>query len=452
MDNLVIRPIQPEDNHKIAAIIRGVFDELDAPKTGTAYADPVLDRLSTAYEGGKSVYYIALLDGEVVAGAGIAPLENGSDGVCELQKMYASAGARGRGVGSKLMEACLKAATDFGYRQCYLETLPYMQAAQRLYAKYGFQYLDAPMGNTGHSSCPVWMLKELPPQSTTREALLIKQYKKYFTEALIPIFGSDEAESFFHIALEEIHGLRRVDLIMNPDIALNDSQKERWDSVVAQLLEQKPIQYIFGKAHFYGLEFKVTENTLIPRPETEELVEWIIHENKNRQDISILDIGTGSGCIAISLAANLEQVAVSALDVSAEALAVAKENATVNNVTVTFIQEDILIAQALPQQYDIIVSNPPYVRHLEKQEIKPNVLNYEPHLALFVEDGNPLIFYRKIAKLAKVHLRKGGTLYFEINQYLGPETVQMLEDEGFKNIILRKDLYGNDRMISAGTV
>jgi putative acetyltransferase len=161
MNTITIRPIIPEDNPKIAAIIRGVFDELDAPKTGTAYADPILDRLSTAYQGEKLIYYVAVIDDEVVAGAGIAPLENGPDGVCELQKMYASAAARGRGVGAKLMEACLKAATGFGYSQCYLETLPYMEAAQKLYLKYGFKYLEAPLGDTGHSSCPVWMIKDL---------------------------------------------------------------------------------------------------------------------------------------------------------------------------------------------------------------------------------------------------------------------------------------------------
>ena len=161
MDTIVIRPIKQQDNPSIAAIIRGVFDELNAPKTGTAYADPILDTLSTAYEGVKSVYYVAVINGEVVAGAGIAALENGPNGVCELQKMYASSAARGRGVGAKLIEACLGAAADFGYSQCYLETLPYMKAAQKLYKKHGFQYLDAPLGNTGHSSCPVWMIKEL---------------------------------------------------------------------------------------------------------------------------------------------------------------------------------------------------------------------------------------------------------------------------------------------------
>lgn len=161
MQNVIIRPIQPKDDAAIATIIRGVFDELDAPKTGTAYADPELDRLSSVYISSNSVYYVAEINGVVVAGAGIAPLENGSAGVCELQKMYSGKGARGKGIGALLMQACLKAATDFGYSQCYLETLPFMEDAQKLYKKYGFEYLDAPLGNTGHSSCPVWMLKQL---------------------------------------------------------------------------------------------------------------------------------------------------------------------------------------------------------------------------------------------------------------------------------------------------
>lgn len=161
MQNVILRTLQPDDNAAVAAIIRGVFDELDAPKTGTAYADPVLDRLSEVYTGKNSVYYVAEIDGVVVAGAGIAPLENGPASVCELQKMYSSKAARGRGIGALLIQACLKAATDFGFSQCYLETLPFMEDAQKLYKKHGFNYLDAPMGNTGHSSCPVWMLKQL---------------------------------------------------------------------------------------------------------------------------------------------------------------------------------------------------------------------------------------------------------------------------------------------------
>jgi release factor glutamine methyltransferase len=277
----------------------------------------------------------------------------------------------------------------------------------------------------------------------------LRDYRKYFLEKLTPLYDSMEAESFFAIALEELKGWRRTDLALNPDAELSGDEIEKWHAVLAQLEIQKPIQYIFGKAHFYGLEFEVNENTLIPRPETEELVEWIIGENKAKGQISIIDIGTGSGCIAISLAKNLTDSYVSAIDVSEGALATAKRNAEHNKVGVNYILKDILSAENLEQNYDIIVSNPPYVRNLEKEEIKENVLQYEPHLALFVDDNDPLIFYRKIALLAKDWLSPNGRLYFEINQYLGPETARMLEDFGFSNVVLKKDMYGNDRMIGA---
>jgi putative acetyltransferase len=161
MQNVILRTIQPEDNAAMAAVIRSIFNELDAPKTGTAYADPILDILSTVYAGDNTVYYVVEIAGEVVAGAGIAKLENGPEGVCELQKMYSLGAVRGKGIGSLLMEACLSSAVQFGFKQCYLETLPFMEDAQKLYKKYGFDYLNAPLGNTGHSACPVWMLKQL---------------------------------------------------------------------------------------------------------------------------------------------------------------------------------------------------------------------------------------------------------------------------------------------------
>lgn len=280
--------------------------------------------------------------------------------------------------------------------------------------------------------------------------MTFKEYKEAFTVKLTPLYDAAEAESFFYISLEELKGWRRMDYLMRGNETVTLHEEGKWQNVLHQLEQYRPIQYIFGKAYFYGLEFMVNENTLIPRPETEELAGWIINENSKRQELSILDIGTGSGCIPISLAKNLPQAQVAAIDVSEAALAVAKENATANNVEVNFILTDILTAEALPQQYDVIVSNPPYVRNLEKVDIKPNVLEHEPHLALFVEDTDPLIFYLRIAQLALNHLKPGGKLYYEINQYLGPETVALLEDTGFKNIVLRKDLFGNDRMVSCG--
>jgi release factor glutamine methyltransferase len=279
--------------------------------------------------------------------------------------------------------------------------------------------------------------------------MLIKDYRTQFTQELASIFDEKEIESFFYIVLDAFHQLKRVDLVLNPDLELDSIQILQWETVLSQLKEQKPIQYILGETEFFGLPFYVNENTLIPRPETEELVEWIIKDLKNEKikDLKILDIGTGSGCIAISLAKNLPNASVFAIDISEKALATAKKNAELNDVKVTFVQKNILETENLYQQFDIIVSNPPYVRNLEKQEIHKNVLEYEPHLALFVEDNDALIFYRKIAKLATKNLSENGQLYFEINQYLGKEMIELLEKYNFKNIELKKDIYENDRMI-----
>ena len=224
-----------------------------------------------------------------------------------------------------------------------------------------------------------------------------------------------------------------------------------WNTVLEKLKTQIPIQYILGTTHFYGLEFTVDENVLIPRPETQELVDWIIKLNcriSNNKNIKILDIGTGSGCIAISLANNIPDSEVFAIDISEKALDVAKKNAILNKVPVTMLHKNILETTDLNQKFDIIVSNPPYVRNIEKSEIKPNVLDNEPHLALFVSDTEPLIFYKKIAELAAANLKINGQLFFEINQYLGKETQDLLKSIGLKNIELRKDIYGNDRMIA----
>ncbi len=193
------------------------------------------------------------------------------------------------------------------------------------------------------------------------------------------------------------------------------------------------------------------ENVLIPRPETEELVDWIVKLNSKiskKKNLRILEIGTGSGCIAISLAKNIPNSEVFAIDVSVKALAVAEKNSKLNTVSVTFLHKNILETTSLDQKFDIIVSNPPYVRNLEKAEIKPNVLDNEPHLALFVADDDALIFYKKIAELAAANLNPNGQLFFEINQYLGKETLDLLESLGLKNSELRKDIYGNDRMIA----
>ena len=280
--------------------------------------------------------------------------------------------------------------------------------------------------------------------------MLAKDYRNNFIEKLLPLYDVLEAESFFYIILEDFHQMKRIDLALNPTFVFSEEEVAKWNSVLEKLEKEIPIQYILGNAHFYGLEFEVNENTLIPRPETEELVEWIIKNNSKIggfKDLKILDIGTGSGCIAISLAKNLPNAKVFAIDISEKALETAKRNAFKNEAEVTFLLKNILETEDLEQQFDIIVSNPPYVRNLEKEEIKKNVLDYEPHLALFVEDNDALIFYRKISELAQKNLTENGQLYFEINQYLGTEMIDLLEAKNFKNIELRKDIYENDRMI-----
>ncbi|NHN25097.1 peptide chain release factor N(5)-glutamine methyltransferase [Flavobacterium jejuense] len=281
--------------------------------------------------------------------------------------------------------------------------------------------------------------------------MFLKEYKAYFTSQLESIVDAMEIESFFFIILEYLHQMKRVDLALNPNFELNEVDLAKWNSILKELKQEKPIQYSIGETEFYGLRFFVNKNTLIPRPETEELVEWIIESQKEvksqKSELKILDIGTGSGCIPIALKINIPNAEVSAIDVSEDALVVAKKNAIENKAEINFIKVNILEVTNLETQFDVIVSNPPYVRNLEKHEINKNVLEYEPHLALFVEDNDALLFYRKIAELAKINLSENGMLFFEINQYLGNETTQLLESLAFKNIKLKKDFYGNDRMI-----
>ena len=299
----------------------------------------------------------------------------------------------------------------------------------------------------------------------------IKEYRSHFIQELLPIYDEGEVESFFYLILENKHQLKRIDLALQNDLFFLENEIQNWNIIVEQLKQEIPIQYILGETNFYGLNFEVNENVLIPRPETEELVDWIIESQKLEvqsrslgkklgvagENLKVLDIGTGSGCIAISLAKNLQNFQVFAIDISEKAIVTAERNADKNNVSIHFIKTDILKLNNLDElqtssfpvttKYDIIVSNPPYVRNLEKAEIKKNVLDNEPHLALFVDDNDALIFYKKIAELALKNLSKKGKLYFEINQYLGKETVELLTKMNFKNIELRKDIYGNDRMI-----
>ena len=290
----------------------------------------------------------------------------------------------------------------------------------------------------------------------------LKEYKKLFSETLKDIFPSTEIDTFFLYLMQEYLGFTRVDLVLQSDFIIDQNTKNLFDRALERLKNQEPIQYILGKTDFFGLPFLVDKNTLIPRPETEELVAWIIDEveilnNKSSPKISLLDIGTGSGCIPISLAKNIDFAAIYAIDISTKTLEVALKNADSNQVSISFFEMDILKTSNLDLlskdktqiNFDIIVSNPPYVRESEKSAIDKNVLENEPHQALFVSDENPLVFYEKIADLALLHLSRNGLLFFEINQYLGNQTVNMLLKKGFKNIELRKDIFGNNRMRKA---
>ena len=278
--------------------------------------------------------------------------------------------------------------------------------------------------------------------------MLLREFRNDFRESLSSIYDSQEVDSFFYLILNNFYQMSRVDLALKPEYEIDEIEIQKWKNISAELQLQKPIQYILGETEFFGLTFKVTSDVLIPRPETEELVEWILKNNSNNSEkLRILDIGTGSGCIPISLSKNLKNSEVEAIDISKEALKVAAINAKDNSVEVRFIEMDILKTEDLAETYDIIVSNPPYVRELEKQEMQKNVLEFEPHLALFVEDEDPLLFYLKITQLASKSLSEGGQLYFEINQYLGQRMFDLLTNYKFRDIELRKDIYGNDRMI-----
>jgi len=276
-----------------------------------------------------------------------------------------------------------------------------------------------------------------------------------YHKELDAIYGKDEVNSFFYLCTEHYLNVPRIQMTLEPEFTITKPETDTFFTVLEELKQQKPIQYILRETEFYGLPFKVNEHVLIPRPETEELVDLIIKchsERSEKSQIKILDIGTGSGCIAISLAKNLPNADVYALDISKETLSMAKENAKLNNVNIRFIEANIfneICHSALDAEstYDIIVSNPPYVRELEKQEIRPNVLDNEPHLALFVEDNNPLVFYKAITNFALKNLKENGQLYFEINQYLGEETRELLIDADFRDVDLIKDLNGNSRML-----
>lgn len=258
-----------------------------------------------------------------------------------------------------------------------------------------------------------------------------------------------EANALARMVVEEVLHYSPVDVLLRGNVEQDEVLVERIRSIAGRLCKGEPIQYIFGHARFHGHEFKVTPATLIPRPETELLVDMITDDAGGVADLRVLDIGTGSGCIAISLALALRWPEVEAFDISAEALAVAKENAASLKVKVDFVQTDILTAVPEADSLDVVVSNPPYICESERADMERNVLEHEPATALFVPDSDPLIFYRAIAKYAAVALKPAGRIYLEINRRFGGETCQLLEDCGFEQAQLIRDQFGNPRIVKA---
>ncbi|MFQ3332788.1 MAG: release factor glutamine methyltransferase [Thalassomonas sp.] len=265
----------------------------------------------------------------------------------------------------------------------------------------------------------------------------------YFIKQLSGIANEREIISWGYISIEHCLGFNRSDCIIHSNKEITSETSDSLKQITTHLKANKPLQYILGNADFYGLQFKVNEYTLIPRPETEELVSWILEH----EFFSLLDIGTGTGCIPISITKN-KNVQSTAIDISENALLLAKENARINRVEVNFLKQDIFITTTLPK-VDLIVSNPPYILDEEKELMLDNVMDNEPHLALFVPDNNPLLFYKKIAELAFVNLPENGLLFFEINEQFGNETIDMLTKIGFVDIELKKDINDKDRMLKA---
>ncbi len=270
-----------------------------------------------------------------------------------------------------------------------------------------------------------------------------------FRAELLPIYPIREIEQFIALAFEDVMHFSKTDVHMKAEAQVGITQFSMFEAIVEGLKNQEPIQYLIGHTLFYGLPIKVNPSVLIPRPETEELVHWIIKSGINNGS-KIIDLGTGSGCIALALKDHFADAQVYGVDNSIDALDVAMDNAKRNNLEISFFQFDILQQQSLGfMNFDMMVSNPPYVTFAEKGHMQPNVLDHEPHGALFVPDNDPLIYYRKITDLADGHLNKGGSLFFEINRAYGADVAQLLRDRAYIDVEIKKDFNGNDRMVKA---
>lgn len=273
---------------------------------------------------------------------------------------------------------------------------------------------------------------------------------------LYEIYETREAANIADWVIEHVTGQRKIDRIVYKDIPVSEEQQAKLAKIAGELLQHRPVQYVLGEARFMNMKLTVNEHVLIPRPETEELAEWIIEDIKvsGKEIVSIIDIGTGSGCIPIAVKKKIHAAAVSAIDVSDKALQAAKLNAANQKVTIDFYHLDFLNERKWDElsKFDIIASNPPYIRESEAVEMRENVLRYEPHIALFVPDEDALIFYEAIAKFSREHLKTKGSVYVEINETLGEQVSEVFRKNGFFNVILKKDMQGRDRMVKATTV
>lgn len=278
----------------------------------------------------------------------------------------------------------------------------------------------------------------------------LKAILKFAKNELSDLYHENEIQSFFYLLCEQYLKMDRTNIILNPDYALSESELLKFYFAIKDLKKEKPIQYILGKTDFCGFSFQVNEHTLIPRPETEELVRWIYDEQKSGKSMRILDIGTGSGCIAISLAKLLPDTKITAIDISSDALKIAEANNTQLDASVSFELIDILNPpKNFKSKFDLIVSNPPYVLESEKELMKKNVLDNEPTQALFVKDNDPLLFYRKILDFAEEQLLLNGKIYFEINEKKAIEIATLLERYQYSDIEIRKDIFERPRMMRA---
>lgn len=274
------------------------------------------------------------------------------------------------------------------------------------------------------------------------------QFRTTFYKRLQSHYPDTEIAGMYGLILEKYKGISRVEATLQAQNEINPSVLEKLEVALCRLEKQEPIQYIIGEAYFRGLRFYVNSSTLIPRPETEELVSWIVSDNKESSHIlHAVDIGTGSGCIALALKNELQESKITAIDISDKALEVVKRNAENLNLSIETLQLDILNVRLPKKNLDFIVSNPPYVCETEKSDMRSNVLDYEPSLALFVKDSDPLLFYRRILELATESVKENGSVYFEINERFAEETIRLADSLGWRKSVVKKDIFGRDRMM-----